>query len=438
MSKKTMVLSILPAILFNPGFIIPQSATTALTLQEKVQGLMTVYAEVKYNFVFPDRLKDWDENAARLVPEILNSPDVASYYNVLKRWVGSLGNGHTLVHAPNAYWETFNMPPIECAVIENRVYISRVGKREEIVKQGLRPGLEIIEIDGEPALRHIENTILPLCSYSRKETALRRYSMWFMAGPRNTPARFKVSGGKEIILRRDTKEDGGGYFIRKTDDPDRHNLESRLINGILYLNLTTFQVDPADYLKKFDEILKKSSTAALRGIILDIRENGGGNDEAAFGVAQRFLLRAVPGAISKVRKYVGAHQAWRMGDEWEKLEQPTIQPGNSGIPRFAGPLILLTGPETGSAAEDFAMILQKCGRALLVGERTAGDTGQIISFGLPQGGFLWVCTKWDFQPDGSELIGVGLRPDYEVPRKVEDLGSDKDRILENAIDVIGR
>jgi len=79
------------------------------------------------------------------------------------------------------------------------------------------------------------------------------------------------------------------------------------------------------------------------------------------------------------------------------------------------------------------MILQECGRALLVGERTAGDTGQIISFGLPQGGFLWVCTKWDFQPDGSELIGVGLRPDYEVPRNVEDLGSDKDRILEKAI-----
>jgi carboxyl-terminal processing protease len=63
----------------------------------------------------------------------------------------------------------------------------------------------------------------------------------------------------------------------------------------------------------------------------------------------------------------------------------------------------------------------RAGRAVLVGKRTAGDTGQIITFSLPGGGLLWVCTKWDFQPDGQDLIGIGLRPEHEVPQVLDDL-----------------
>ncbi len=436
MGKKILAASFLWLISIPLVYGIPQTSPESLSLEEKILGFITVYAEVKYNFIFADRLNDWAEKASLIVPQILSAPDVASYYNLLKRWVGTLGNGHTLVHAPNTYWDSFNMPPVECVVIGDRVYISRVGRREDIVRQGLRPGLEILEVEGEPALKYFENSILPLCSFSRKETAFRRYSMWLLAGPREKPARFRVTGNREIVLRRDTKEDTGGYFIRKQDDPLRHNLENRLINGILYVNLASFGVDPAVLSGQFDEILKKNVLDKLHGIVLDLRDNGGGNDEAAFGIAQRFISKPVSGAKSRIRKYSGARKAWGNGDEWEDLEPSEILPAREGTPHFHGPLVLLTGPETASAAEDFAMVLQKSGRAVFVGERTAGDTGQIISFGLPQGGVLWVCTKWDFQPDGSGLIGIGLPPDYEVPLSWNDLVSGKDRILEHAISVI--
>jgi len=436
MAKKILAASFLWLISISFVYGIPQTSPASLSLEDKILGFMTVYAEVKYNFIFADRLKDWDEKASLIVPQILSAPDVASYYNLLKRWVGTLGNGHTLVHAPNTYWDSFNMPPVECAVIGDRVYISRVGRREDIVRQAVRPGLEILEVEREPALKHFENSILPLCSFSRKETAFRRYSMWLLAGPRDKPARFRVTGNREIVLRRDTKEDTGGYFIRKQDDPFHHNLENRFINGILYVNLASFGVDPAVLSGQFDEILKKNTLDKLYGIVLDLRDNGGGNDEAAFGIAQRFLSKPVPGAKSRIRKYSGARKAWGNGDEWEDLEPSEILPAREGTPRFHGPLVLLTGPETASAAEDFAMVLQKSGRAVLVGERTAGDTGQIISFGLPQGGILWVLTKWDFFPDGRELIGVGIQPDIELRPTIKEIISGEDPVLEKAVSII--
>ncbi len=421
---------------------ISYSADQSLTQEEKIIGFMTVYAEVKYNFVFADRLKDWDEQAARLLPEILAAPDVGAYYNLLKRWVGRLGNGHTLVHAPNAYWDFFNMPPVEVRVIGGRVYVARVGRRDDLVRQFVRPGLEILEVDGESALVRFEREILPLCSYSRKETACARYSMWCLAGPKNVPVRLKVADGPrgpwDVILRRDPKQDDGEYFIRLQEDPFRHNLETRRFSDILYINLTTFAVESASFLPQFDQILRQNDAGALKGIILDLRANGGGNDEAAFGAAGRFLSKPAPGAKSRVRKYSGARKAWGMADEWEEIAPAPITPASDETIRYAGPLALLVGAETASAAEDFAMVLQSAGRAVLVGERTAGDTGQIITFSLPRGGLLWVCTKWDFQPDGRDLIGIGLRPDHEVPQVLDDLPGGTDRALEKAIDVIRR
>lgn len=440
MTKTWLALGVYGLTALLPGAPLRLPAPRSLTLQEKIVGLLTVHAEVKYNFVFADRLGDWDRKTADMIPEIVAAPDTAAYYNLLKRLVAGLGNGHTLVQAPSDYWDSFNMPPVEVKVEGDRVFISRVGVREDLAKQGVKPGLEILTVDGEPALARFRRTILPLCSYSRIETAYAKYSMWCLAGPRNIPARIRITGGPEgprdVELRRDTKQDDGRYFIRRQEDPIGHNLEHRRIGNILYVNLTTFGVEPDAFLPQFDKILDQAGLSATAGVILDLRDNGGGNDEAAFGVARRFLRTTAPGAKSKLRKYVGARQAWGKPEEWETIESGSIPPASGSMPRYDGPLVLLTGPETASAAEDMVMVLQSAHRASLVGARTAGDTGQIISFELPGGGFLWVCTKWDFRPDGGDLIGVGLTPDADVEPTLKDILEGRDPVLDEAIRII--
>jgi len=111
MNKTWLALGVFGLTVLLPGASLRPAEPRSLTLQEKINGLMTVHAEVKYNFVFADKLGDWDQKAADLIPAVIAAPDVAAYYNLLKRLVAGLGNGHTIVHAPNDYWDFFNMPP---------------------------------------------------------------------------------------------------------------------------------------------------------------------------------------------------------------------------------------------------------------------------------------------------------------------------------------
>jgi C-terminal processing protease CtpA/Prc len=91
----------------------------------------------------------------------------------------------------------------------------------------------------------------------------------------------------------------------------------------------------------------------------------------------------------------------------------TIQPVEGQRP-FLGPVVVLVGPRTLSAAEDFLIPLHASHRATLVGQRTAGSTGQPLIIMLPGGGGAAICTKWDSYPDGREFVGVGIDPDVEV------------------------
>jgi len=77
-------------------------------------------------------------------------------------------------------------------------------------------------------------------------------------------------------------------------------------------------------------------------------------------------------------------------------------------------VVVLVGPRTLSAAEDFLIPLHASHRAYLVGQRTAGSTGQPLFMMLPGGGGASICTKWDTYPDGREFVGVGVIPDVEV------------------------
>jgi C-terminal processing protease CtpA/Prc len=54
------------------------------------------------------------------------------------------------------------------------------------------------------------------------------------------------------------------------------------------------------------------------------------------------------------------------------------------------------------------------GRGIVVGEPTGGNTGQPLSFPLPGGGSARVRTKHDRFADGTEFIGVGIRPSVVV------------------------
>ena len=122
------------------------------------------------------------------------------------------------------------------------------------------------------------------------------------------------------------------------------------------------------------------------------------------------------------------------GTFWYESTPETIQPGKGD--KIGVPVAVLIGHGTASAAEDFLIALDSIQRAVFVGQKTFGSTGQPLIVDLPGGGSARVCTKKDTYPDGREFVGFGVSPHVPVEPTVEDILVGRDATLEKGIEVL--
>lgn len=180
------------------------------------------------------------------------------------------------------------------------------------------------------------------------------------------------------------------------------NKIERLEGNVGYLDLGSFA--------NLEEERQTASTyldalANFDAIIVDLRNNGGGNTPMVAYIASYFFGRN-PVHITDMY--------WR--DENRKVELWSIE----NLPGRRSPsqdLYLLVGPSTFSAAEDFCYSLQQLKRATLVGERTGGGAhmgrglqrlSPLFTAFIPTGESLNPVTKTNWE-------NVGVRPDIKVP-----------------------
>lgn len=148
--------------------------------------------------------------------------------------------------------------------------------------------------------------------------------------------------------------------------------------------------------------------APPRGLVLDLRRNTGGEIRIERRVLSRFLSEG---------RLIGRQVARR---------RTTDEVTRSIAPRYEGPLAVLMGPGSASAAEISAAALRYHRRAVLVGGETSGSVLASRTFPLPGGGGVQVAVA-DFRgPDGRRLEGVGVRPDVPVNQTLEAIRHGRD------------
>jgi C-terminal processing protease CtpA/Prc len=77
-------------------------------------------------------------------------------------------------------------------------------------------------------------------------------------------------------------------------------------------------------------------------------------------------------------------------------------------------------------------------RGEIVGQSTGGSTGQPLVIHLPGGGSARICSKRDRYPDGTEFVGVGVKPDIEIEPTIADFRSGRDAAVERALELMGK
>jgi carboxyl-terminal processing protease len=174
--------------------------------------------------------------------------------------------------------------------------------------------------------------------------------------------------------------------------------------GLGLLRLREFAEDATqEVIDGLDTMAKEAGRLGLRGIVLDLRDNGGGLLGEAIGIADVFIEE---GAIVRTR-----------GRQGVVLDEARARrPGT----HHDLPLVVLVNKGSASASEIVAGALQDHGRALLVGERTYGKGSVQAPFTLRDGSMLKLTTALYYTPSDRLIQASGVAPDVFVGASQEE------------------
>ena len=165
-----------------------------------------------------------------------------------------------------------------------------------------------------------------------------------------------------------------------------------------------------------------SYLALCRGLIIDIRNNGGGDLTMAERLAARFVHE---------KTLVGymQHKTGTGHGDFSSLEPQYLSPSSNV--RWHKPVCVLTNRSTYSAANEFAVMMRALPGVLLVGDHTGGGSGLPMSSSLPNG---WTvrysaCPMYDAHRQHTEF---GIEPDVSVALSDEATMQGVDLIIERA------
>ena len=181
--------------------------------------------------------------------------------------------------------------------------------------------------------------------------------------------------------------------------------------GYGYVKLTGFYKNStADFKAALTEMETKGS---LKGLIIDLRNNPGGDSESCVALAKLFVDS---GTITSLESNFPAYNVKIRGD-------------NGSI--YKMPVVIIVDEGSASASELFSGALRFNGRAKLIGRKTHGKGTMQTFMPASDDAGLYVTIGRFYMPDGTSIEGKGLVPDVTVAQGLKD-----EELLNRAVQLI--
>ena len=237
-------------------------------------------------------------------------------------------------------------------------------------KVGIKPKDKVIEIDGESTYN------------LTSEEASKR-----LKGKANTVVKVKVY--REV--NKMTK-----VFELKRETIELKYVKSKMLDGgIGYLRLTQFGDNVYPDMKKALEDLQAKG---MKGLILDLRSNPGGELGQSIKIASMFIEK---GRIVSTRQKKGEESVYSREGKYF---------GNF-------PMVVLINGGSASASEIVSGALKDHKRATLIGEKTFGKGSVQTLLPLPDGDGIKITIAKYYTPNGISIDGTGIEPDTKIEDK---------------------
>ncbi|HJP81856.1 MAG TPA: S41 family peptidase [Candidatus Saccharimonadales bacterium] len=201
-------------------------------------------------------------------------------------------------------------------------------------------------------------------------------------------------------------------FTVKRESVTNPSVYSKVENGIGTLTISRFDAETGSLARKAAEDFKAQN---VKGVILDLRNNGGGYLTAAQDVAGLWLDNQV---------VVSERSQGKVVDELRSGSNPIL--GST-------PTVLLVNGSSASASEIVAGALKDYGKATLIGEKTFGKGTVQKVLDLGAGTKLKVTVARWYTPKGQNITEQGIEPNEKVELSDADANAGKDPQLDAAL-----
>ena len=378
----------------------PTAAPTpeALSVAERRQVFDEVWRTVKQHYLYADfRGLDWDAMREEYEPRVEDDQDNEAFYGDMAEMVARLGDHHSRFLPPAAaqaqdatasgYESTVGIGVVTQPKADG-AFIQMVFPDSPAARADVRPRDRIIAVDGRP--------------YAASDGDL--------LGQAGTTVRLNVVRPGEkprdvVLVRQEVQGRIEPYYRRFPSD-------------IGYVAISTLWVNDMDE-QVSGALTELVSDGRLRGLILDVRANGGGWSKVLSGILSHFVRGQVGMFFDQrhVRPLVIA---------------PPAGPDLRGLP-----LVVLVDGDTASYAELLAAILQREDGALIVGTPTSGNTETIYAYTLKDGSRLWLAQEGFRLQNGTNLEGTGVQPESMIDVDWTRYSEDDDPQLLEALRLLG-
>ena len=193
----------------------------------------------------------------------------------------------------------------------------------------------------------------------------------------------------------------------------------QVVDGdIGYLRISSFEEDTPSL---FNDALNDLQAQQVRGLVIDLRDNAGGDTNSCMECLDQLLPE---GVLGYSRTSDGQRQILATSDSSE----------------VDLPMAVLVNGNTASMAELFAVAVRDYEKGDLVGNTTYGKGVLQTLYTLDDGSAVQLTTAYFDPPASENFDGVGLTPDYEVDLGRDQLATigslDGDDQLEKAVSVL--
>ena len=246
----------------------------------------------------------------------------------------------------------------------------------------------------------------------------------------NLQSKFNVSRNPEVFLDFPTNYDGDNltrnYFKGGVQYLDGGNFRLYDFNDVLYVNYNSF-INPVTK-EAMDYICNKAQSK--KGMILDVRQNGGGAVNYIYSITSRFVDKKTFAGMEYIKT----------GPKTTDLKPDSlfIKPykADTVVHKYTTkPIIVLTNRGCYSATNFFAMMVKEIPNITVIGGKTGGGGGIPATTELSNGWILRVSSSSTIDIYGNNIEG-GVDPDQRVDISAQDKNQGRDTILEAALNLI--